>query len=124
MTSSFKYQQWIDEHVPTEESALGSCAEVTLAMVEAFPELTRVRGHYFCPLWNRDREHWWCATNEGAVIDPTVKQFPSKGCGIYEPWDESLPEPTGKCLECGEYCYEDNTFCCPAHERAFMRSLV
>jgi len=117
------YQQWIDEHVPTDESALARCAEVTLAMVEAFPELLRVRGHYFCQLWNADREHWWCETADGEIWDPTVRQFPSKGHGIYTPWEEGQPEPTGKCIECGEHCYDGKTFCSQAHERAFMRSL-
>lgn len=112
------YIDWIKTVVePT-----GRCAEVTLEMQAAFPELTRVRGHYYCPFWG-EREHWWLVDEEGQVVDPTAAQFPSRGVGHYEPWDESRPEPTGMCPECGEYCYEGRTFCCDVHERRYMAYL-
>jgi hypothetical protein len=43
-----RYDNWITLHV---SKAYGACAEVTLSMQECFPELTRVRGHYYCIVW-------------------------------------------------------------------------
>lgn len=101
-----EYQTWIEENV-TE--TYGKCSEVTLAMQEAFPELTRVRGHYFCIVWG-EREHWWLKDGD-EVVDPTAGQFPSQGNGVYVEWDESQPEPTGMCPNCGDYCYDGKTLC-------------
>lgn len=116
------YQEWIDKNVP--EDPTGKCAEVTEAMQEVFPELNRVRGHYICPLCVFSSTpifpHWWLVAPDGQVIDPTAAQFPSKGSGVYEPHDESEPEPTGKCHECGNYCYDGNFFCCENCEISYM----
>jgi len=110
-----KYEQWIKDNV-TE--TYGKCSEVTLRMQKAFPELIRVRGHYYCYAWG-EREHWWLTLDE-KIIDPTSSQFPSKGFGDYIPWDESQPEPTGKCPNCGEYCYEGRTLCSEDCEISYM----
>lgn len=104
-----KYAAWVAANV---KDPLGRCAETTLAMCTAFPELTRVRGHYLCGFWG-PREHWWCTAPDGGVVDPTAAQFPSRGLGRYEPWVEGTPEPTGKCPNCGGECY-DNKYCCSA----------
>ena len=104
------YQEWIDEHYPDYESSYGKCAEATLDMQKVFPELTRVRGHYYCSSWG-EREHWWLTDKDGNIVDPTARQFPTKGHGVYDPWDESQPEPTGICPNCGEYCYNNDTCC-------------
>lgn len=109
MTVDSKYQAWIDAHV-TE--TYGKCREVSKQMADAFPELTRVRGHYYCPIWG-ERTHWWLVTQDGDIVDPTAEQFPSKGLGHYEPWDESQPEPTGRCPNCGGYVFNGDT-CCSA----------
>lgn len=101
------YHKWISKNV---QEAYGKCAEVTLEMERVFPELLRVRGHYYCPLWG-DREHWWLVDFEGNVVDPTASQFPSRGFGVYTPWEEDSPEPTGKCYNCGDYCYEGELTC-------------
>ena len=69
---------------------MGRCAEATLAMAAVFPELTRVRGHYLCWVWG-EREHWWLVEPNGEIVDPTADQFPSKGGGVYVPWDEASP---------------------------------
>ena len=113
-----KYDQWIIANV---SDPLGKCSEYTLEMCQKFPELTRVRGHYYCYVWGQ-REHWWCK-NGDEIIDPTANQFPSNGYGEYVELDESLPEPTGKCLECGSYCYDNRYFCsdiCEISTRASM----
>jgi hypothetical protein len=109
-----RVSEWIAKHVtdPT-----GRCAEITLAMNEEFPELRRVRGHYFCPILNNERPHWWLEDSAGEVIDPTAAQFPSLGHGIYE--EHSGPEPTGKCPNCGGYVYDGGTVCSDACARSY-----
>ena len=77
-----KYSAWIAENV--EGDGYGQCKEITRQMADAFPELTRVRGHYYCWAWG-ERAHWWL-TYAGDIIDPTSQQFPSKGHGEYVPW--------------------------------------
>jgi len=111
-----------DEWIKGVKHPRGRCAEVTLQMQEEFPKLERVRGHYHCWIWGV-REHWWLTDPDGRIIDPTVAQFPSKGKGTYVPWDEDDEEPTGKCLNCGEYVYDGN-FCNDTCRRAFMADLT
>jgi hypothetical protein len=98
---------WIAANVP---NPYGTCQEVTEAMQAAFPELTRVRGHYFCWAWG-ERAHWWLIDADGQVVDPTAAQFPSRGLGHYEPWIEGTPEPTGNCANCGGPCFNGDTCC-------------
>ena len=103
-----EYYAWVEQNV--EGTGYGDCREVTEKMAAAFPELTRVRGHYYCTSWG-ERAHWWLTTPEGEIVDPTFRQFPSKGNGVYVPWPEGAKEPTGMCMECGEPCY-DGKFAC------------
>lgn len=109
MSFDKRYSQWIAAHVPTYEAAYGHCVEVTEAMQAAFPELTRVRGHYYCLVWG-ERAHWWLVTPDGAVVDPTARQFPMHG-GVYVPWDDGREEPTGMCPNCGGACYDGAQVC-------------
>lgn len=102
-----KYEEWIEQNVV---EPYGQCREKTLEMLEAFPELFRVRGHYMCLIWG-EREHWWLVDPQGVIVDPTKSQFPSKGIGEYVPWDESQEEPTGMCPNCGGLCYGGNCCC-------------
>lgn len=102
-----KYQEWIDNFV---SDPLGHCAELTLEMQKEFPELERVRGHYYCAFWGK-REHWWLVDKAGSVVDPSAAQFPSKGLGEYAEWDDSLPEPTGMCPNCGDLVFDGRTCC-------------
>lgn len=101
------YEKWIAENV---KETYGKCAEITLLMQEEFPELKRVRGHYYCLIWG-ERTHWWLVDELDNIIDPTKDQFPSKGVGHYEPWIEGSPEPTGKCPNCGELIYTGRELC-------------
>jgi len=100
-----KYQQWIKDNVTNPNL---QCAKYTLEMLEAFPELKRVRGYYHDFFQGR-RPHWWLVKPDGYVIDPTVEQF----ClgGEYELYDESLGEPKGKCINCGELSYYHMNVC-------------
>ena len=66
--------------------------------------------------------HWWLQTKEGEIIDPTAIQFPTKGHGVYDPWDETQKAPTGMCPNCGEYCYDGIHVHEECHE-AFTASL-
>jgi hypothetical protein len=114
------YDEWIEANV-TETK--GKCAEVTEQMVAAFPELTRIRGHYYCPAWG-ERTHWWCVDQDGNIVDPTKAQFPSEGTGHYEPWDESQEEPTGKCPNCGGFIYGGGQVCSDACGSAYTAYLM
>ena len=75
-----KYADWVLANV--EDDGYGQCKEVTRQMAETFPELKRIRGHYYCWAWG-ERAHWWLADTNGTIIDPTAQQFPSKGKGEY-----------------------------------------
>lgn len=98
------YDEWIAENVPTNAEAYGHCEQVTEKMVAAFPELKRVKGHYYCLVWG-ERGHWWCVAPDGAIVDPTKIQFPSKGAGQYVELDPDAEQPIGLCLNCGGECY-------------------
>lgn len=117
------YIAWARANVPADPT--GACLEVTLLMAAAFPELRRVRGHYHDA--SGTYPHWWLVTKDGAVVDPTSGQFPSLGGGEYVEHIEGDPEPTGKCLDCGGYTYNGDTFCSPECERAtaaYMKRVV
>jgi len=64
------------------------CHLYVLKWHERDPELTPVRGFYFCPVWNQDRQHWWLQKPDGTIFDPTVTQFPSAGLGTYQPFED------------------------------------
>lgn len=114
---------WIAGHVTGDVT--GRCREVTAAMVEAFPELRRVRGHYFCPFVAQAFPHWWCeltVNGQVLVVDPTAAQFPSNGLGLYE--EHTGPEPTGRCPNCGDYAYDGKYFCSDACACSYERYIT
>ncbi len=75
----------------------GKCREFCDQAINEDPTLTLVRGHYFCPIWNTDEPHWWTVRQDGTIHDPTALQFPSKGGGIYTPFNGMC-----ECAECGK----------------------
>lgn len=79
----------------------GKCLTICNAIAQACPEFTLVRGHYFCPIWNKDRAHWWLQSSDGVIFDPTREQFPSCGQGTYTPFDGFI-----ECSECGKKVLE------------------
>lgn len=115
------YDQWIQNNIP--ENSIGLCAALSLEMQKVFPELERVRGHYVCPFWG-NREHWWLVTSDGTIVDPTVEQFPSKGLGDYIEWEEGASEPTGECYNCGDYTFNDESFCSSTCEQTTILDLM
>jgi hypothetical protein len=112
-----KYADWIVDNV--QDTGYGQCKEITQKMAADFPELTRVRGHYYCWAWG-ERAHWWLVDPNGTIIDPTAQQFPSKGKGEYLPWEEGSPEPTGMCPNCGDPCYDGQTCCSESCAQAYV----
>lgn len=116
-----EYEAWIKENI-TPETAFAKCAEWSAAMQTFFPELKRVRGHVMLST-GIERSHWWCVAEDGSIVDPTKSQFglPYFGAApvFYEEWDESQKQPTGKCPNCGGYCYDDNYLCSKACEISY-----
>lgn len=64
----------------------GKCKEMSESLVSKNPELRLVRGFYICPVWGEE-QHWWTEKPDGTIVDPTCKQFPSKGNGEYVEFD-------------------------------------
>jgi len=115
-----KYIDWIRQNVP--DNCLGDCKTYSEAMQHEFKELRIVRGHYYCPVWG-ERGHWWLVHPEGYRVDPTAKQFPSRGGGVYIEWEEGQAEPTGLCLNCGGYVYNGHTCCSEECHREAVAAL-
>lgn len=119
-----EHAEWIKANVVG--NGRGTCAEATTAMAAAFPTLKRVRGQYLDWVIG-PRDHWWLVDLDGTIVDPTATQFPTGGSGDYQPRDESLPEPTGRCMECGELCFDHRSFCsddCEVAGVAYYNSLL
>ena len=91
----------------------GKCKEFCEKAIAEDPSLTLVRGWYFCPVWNRNEQHWWTKRPDGTIYDPTAKQFGSKGTGEYTEFDGYF-----NCAECGKRIHEKecvpmgNYVCC------------
>jgi hypothetical protein len=115
-----KYQEWIQKNV--EGTGKGKCLEVAQKMLAEFPELILVRGHYIDGKYRLP--HWWLKTADDEIVDPTAAQFFTKGLLDYEEWDESKPEPTGKCPNCGGYCYDNNYCCCKKCEEDYHNYIM
>src|ERR1035438_5219987 len=76
----------------------GKCKELAEAACAVDPTLLLVRGFYHCPLWGK-QAHWWAKKPDGAIIDPSIKQFPTAGVGAeYEEFDGII--------EC-EFCHKE-----------------
>ena len=120
------YQDWINQHYPTSLSTRLKCKVISHRMVTEFPELKVVRGQIEveepCGLPPTKTQHWWCISPEGEVIDPTSHQYPTRIL-TYQPVDESKGEPTGKCMNCGDICYNGSQFCKRKCELEFMESM-
>jgi hypothetical protein len=116
------YQAWIGKWL-RKNDPYGKCHEASIEMQEQFPHLRLVRGHYHDVMWG-EREHWWLVDDDENIVDPTATQFPSKGSGHYYELPDDAKEPLGKCMNCGEYCYENRNFCSDGCERACLRDYL
>jgi hypothetical protein len=82
----------------------GKCKEFCDAELKKNPNLILVRGWYYCPIANRKEQHWWLKDKAGKIIDPTRKQFLSKGAGDYIEFDGTF-----ECDQCGRTITESDT---------------
>lgn len=67
-----EYKDWIEEHYPDYKSSKNQCNIAIVAMRRKFPELNIQVGYANNIL------HCWLITDDGEIIDPTVKQFKGK----------------------------------------------
>lgn len=74
----------------------GQCKPLCEAAMVQDPTLTLVRGHYYCPDWGK-QTHWWTVRPDGTIHDPSARQFPSNGIGMYVEFDGRV-----ECSECGK----------------------
>jgi hypothetical protein len=95
-------QDWLITAAEGYSKFRGKCKELSEAAVAADQTLTLVRGYYFCPIWNSCEAHWWTVRSDGSIYDPTKEQFPSRGAGIYTPFDGTI-----KCSQCGKRMTEN-----------------
>ena len=100
------------EQISDYQKYRGKCKEYAEELVRKDPTLQLVRGHYICPIWGA-QAHWWCVDLDGKIVDPTARQFPSKGLGEYIPFDGRI-----YCEQCGKETTEEeahingNYACC------------
>ncbi len=110
------YEGWISRRL-AGKIGYGDCREVCQDMVDQFPDLDLCRGIFHSIAWG-NRQHWWCATAGGKIVDPTARQHPdgaifpeddSRYTDLTNVTEEEAIElghiPTGKCPECGEEFY-------------------
>lgn len=88
----------------------GKCKELAEEAVNAADDLRLVRGYYHCPIWGR-QAHWWATTSDGAIVDPSVKQFPTAGAGAsYEEFDGQI-----ECEYCSKSVAEEDAYMVEHH---------
>lgn len=80
----------------------------------------RDKGWAWCADQLGKRAHWWLVDPDGSIVDPTASQFPSNGIGEYVELDDSRPQPTGMCPNCGSECFGGNYCCSDACGRAYV----
>jgi hypothetical protein len=126
-----EYEEWINKYVAENNGNVEyRCASASAEMIKHFPELKRERGWVFAKMAHElmpyEHQHWWCSDAEGNVIDPTASQFVY--LSNYEIYNEEKhgPLPTGKCHDCGEYVYNNASFCdevCESRTMIYLNSL-
>lgn len=118
-----KYEAYLKLCQPHDMSGWGECKERCEAMRVIFPELQMVRGHVlFRGRPTKPEPHWWLVDSEDNIIDPTINF--DIHLTEYQPHDESGPEPTGKCPQCGGYSYNGDYCCSDACHRAYVAYLM
>lgn len=74
----------------------GKCKEACQELCRVDKTLKMVRGHYYDVMWG-SQPHWWCIKLDGTIVDPTARQFPTKGTGEYTEFNGIVT-----CSECGK----------------------
>lgn len=82
----------------------GKCKEMSEELCKNDSTLNLVRGYYICSIWG-EQKHWWCKKSDGTIIDPTRKQFPSKGLGEYIEFNGIV-----SCAQCGKEMKEEEAY--------------
>jgi hypothetical protein len=118
-----QYRNWINNYIQKNNGNVKNhCTFATSEMIKAFPELKREKGYVWVitDFGSKSDEHWWCIDPDGNIVDPTASQY--REVCFYEPYNEKDhgPLPTGKCMDCGEYVYDNNTFCNKTCEKLTM----
>lgn len=90
----------------------GKCKEMSEQYIKEHPGCILTKGWYYCPYIGA-QQHWWVKDSDGNIIDPTKNQFPSKGNGIYEEYNGTMPcECCGKLVKEEDiYFVEHHTYC-------------
>lgn len=113
-----KYNMYIIRQGWNEfENVWGLCVEHTKQMQETFSELKIVKG---C-VWSNNNidnfglkpkkyEHCWLETEDGLIIDPTRTQYHLIEPIEYQHFEED-DLPTGKCSNCGDFCFDGESMC-------------
>lgn len=83
----------------------GKCKILSEELIAKDNTLTLVRGYYYCPIWNSNEQHWWTIKSDGTIVDPTSRQFPSNGHGIYTPFNGICV-----CEQCGKEIIESEAY--------------
>lgn len=116
-----KYGQWIKNY---KGEIFRRCVEVTAEMRAQFPELRVAKGLVTIVENCKDYQHQWLVAPDGGIIDPTARQW--LGIIDYKEIGDNDPKPIGKCLNCGEYVFENmfsSIFCgdrCAKEAAAFV----
>ncbi len=134
-----KYTKWIEKYVQSVDKdghyvgdnwtlqlkLKGHCYSACEEMQKKFPELILIRGHVVTGTWwkifggdpdqylDPGNGHFWLETKQGEIVDPTRGQFHTPEDTLYLAFDESKSNtlPTGKCPNCGDYCYGGKDLC-------------
>lgn len=117
-----KYQEWIDSYTG---EIYRNCKDVTKEMKEDFPELRIAKGLVLIVDDFKRYPHQWCVTPEGEIVDPTAGQW--MGIMEYQEIKEDEPKPIGKCMNCGEWIFDNyklKNFCCEDCHKANIDYLM
>jgi hypothetical protein len=103
-----KYKAWISVNYSNPRDAVSQCKEACHKMKESFSELIITNGLVLVGL--DFRQHWWCKTEDGDIVDPTAHQYEVFDLKIseYQEIDDDhdlRKYPQCKCMNCGEYFF-------------------
>lgn len=101
-------EEWVAEWRKKHGVGVMMCRVASTDLQKAFPHLLLKRG--WAHLGFGKYQHWWCEDRDGTIYDPTSEQW-GRPIIHYEEYDLALhgPEPIGKCMNCGAYCFKDSS---------------